>query len=135
MATFPINYWAVLVAAAAKFVLGALWYSPVLFGPTWMRLAGVSEAAMKANLPKGMIADAIGGLVMAFVLLHAAHYAGAQGLAQGVLVGFFNWLGFIGVTTLSATFYEDRPIALFFVNNGYLLVALLIMGAIVTIWV
>ncbi len=134
MAAFPANYWAMLAAAAVKFVLGALWCSPLLFGKAWMRLAGIGEAEMKANLPKGMLVDLVGSSVMAFVLQHAAHSAGAQGIAQGVLLGFFAWRGFIGLTTLSANLYENPPIVLFFLKNGYLLVALLLMGVIVTLW-
>src|SRR5690349_21028002 len=30
-----MNHWAVLVAAVSSFVLGGLWYSPVLFGKAW----------------------------------------------------------------------------------------------------
>ena len=133
MQEFPINYPAVLAAAAVKFVLGALWYSPMLFAPAWTRLAGINDAQMKAALPKGMAADAIGALITAFVLVHAVHYAGAQGIGQGAAVGFFNWLGFIAVTMLPATFYERRPVKLFAINAGYLLVALLIMGAILAV--
>lgn len=51
-----------------------------------------------------------------------------------MLLGFFAWRGFIGLTTLSANLYENRPIVLFFVKNGYLLVALLLRGVIVTLW-
>lgn len=134
MQGFPINYWAIIVAAIAKFVLGALWYSPVAFGPMWMRLAGVSEAQMKASMGKGMAVDALGALVMAFVLVHATHYAGAHGIGQGAAVGFFNWLGFVAPVMLSMTIYEQRPFRLFLIGAGYLLVALVIMGAIVTVW-
>ena len=28
----------IILAAVAQFVLGAVWYSPVLFGNTWMRI-------------------------------------------------------------------------------------------------
>ena len=35
-----INIWAVLVSIVAMMVIGALWYSPVLFGNTWLRLIG-----------------------------------------------------------------------------------------------
>ena len=31
----------VLVAAAAVYILGALWYSPVLFGNKWITLMGI----------------------------------------------------------------------------------------------
>ena len=43
-----INVWAVLVAAVSAFVLGGLWYSPMLFGPKWNRDAGMSPDKQKA---------------------------------------------------------------------------------------
>lgn len=73
-----------------KQAIGAFWYSPALFGPSWCKLADVSEAEMKAGLAKALIPDAIGSALMAFVLVHAVHYAGAQNWAQGAAVGFFN---------------------------------------------
>src|SRR5262249_36423933 len=108
MLEIPINWWAVLVAAAVKFVLGALWYSPPLFVRSWQREAGVDDAAMRRRLPVAVPADALGSLIMAFVLVHAVRYAGAQGWGQGAAVGFFNWLGFIAVTQMPATIYEGR---------------------------
>ena len=41
-----INIWAVLVAAVCSFLLGGLWYSPVLFHKLWNREAG------RARLPR-----------------------------------------------------------------------------------
>jgi hypothetical protein len=38
-----INYLAVLVAALAAYFFGALWYSSVLFGNTWLRALGKSK--------------------------------------------------------------------------------------------
>jgi len=40
-----INYWAVLVAALATFMLGGLWYT-ALFGKAWARLSGYSDAKL-----------------------------------------------------------------------------------------
>jgi len=90
---------------------------------------------MTARLPKGIVVDAVGSFVMAFILVHAVHYAGAQGVGQGAAVGFFNWLGFIAVTGFSATIYEGQPMRLFAINTGFLLIALMIMGAILAVWV
>jgi len=131
---FPINWLAVLVAAIVKFVIGAIWYSPVAFGPRWGRLTGCSPEGGMQGLGKAMAVDFVAGLVMAFVLLHAVHYAGALTLGTGAAVGFFNWLGFIGATTLAAAFFEKRPLQLWLINNAYLLIALLVMGAILAIW-
>lgn len=50
------------------------------------------------------------------------------------MVGFCLWLGFIAVTTLSQVIYENRPMQLFVINNGFRLLSLVIMGAIVATW-
>ena len=41
-----INYWAVLGAAVAMMVIGALWYGPI-FGRVWMKLMGYDRQSMK----------------------------------------------------------------------------------------
>ena len=38
-----INYFAVAAGALATFVVGGLWYSPVLFGKAWQRETGLSD--------------------------------------------------------------------------------------------
>jgi hypothetical protein len=39
-----INYFAVLAAALSTFILGGLWYSPLLFGKAWMRANNFTDA-------------------------------------------------------------------------------------------
>ncbi len=134
MQEFPINYLAVLIAAAVRVVVGAIWYSPVIFGPAFMRLAQCSEAEMKARLPRAVISDVIGSLIMAFILVHAVHYAGATTWLTGVAVGLLNWFGFIAVTHFALVMYEKRPFRLFLINNGYQALALAIMGAVLAVW-
>ena len=58
----------------------------------------------------------------------------ARTAAQGAAVGFFNWLGFVVVATLGSVTFEKRPLQLYLINNGYLLLALLIMGAALAVW-
>jgi hypothetical protein len=136
MQSFPINYLALLVATLVKFFIGFAWFS-FLFGKQWAALMKMDPAQMgnKSIMIRGMITDLAGGFIMAYVLVHAVHYAGATTVTQGAIVGFFNWLGFIGVTTLSSNTWENRPFALWLIGNGYLLLSLLIMGGIVAVWV
>jgi hypothetical protein len=65
----------------------------------------------------------------------SSRYAGAQGAASGAAVGFFSWLGFIAATMLSQVIYGHRPSGIYPINSGFLLVALLIMGAILGAWI
>lgn len=47
-----VNIPAVLVAAISTFAVGGLWYSPLLFGRSWMQEAGLTdEKVKKGNLP------------------------------------------------------------------------------------
>jgi len=103
-------------------------YSPALFGPSWCKLTGVSEAEMKASLVQALIPEVIGSALMAFVLVHAVHYTGAHNWAQGAAVGFFNWLGFVAVATLDSVMFQKRPWQFYLIQNGYLLLALALDG-------
>jgi hypothetical protein len=134
MREIPINFFAILSAAATKVLIGALWYSPALFLPSWLKLSGITEDEMKARMGKAVAVDIFGSLIMAIVLVHAVRYAGATTVAQGMVVGFFNWLGFVAVVTIGTVTYEGRPFKLVLLNNGYLLVSLLVMGAMLAIW-
>jgi Protein of unknown function (DUF1761) len=134
MRDIPIRFFPILVAALVKIVLGALWYSPALLIRPWRRMTGITEEQMRAGMAKAVVVDIIGSFVMAFVLFHAIRYAEASTLLQGLAVGFFCWLGFIAVATITTVTYEKKPFALFLLNNGYLLISLLLMGAILAVW-
>ena len=134
MQEIAVNWLALIVAVIARMVLGAVWYSPPLFVKPWLAASGISETEMKAGLPKALVFDLVGSIIMTFVLVHAVKYAGAQGVVQGAAVGFWNWLGFVAVTSLSQTLHEHRPQKLWLIGNGYQLVALLVMGAILAVW-
>ncbi len=134
METFPINWWAVIVAAVVKFAIGAAWYAPQLFGKQWQTEIGMTQEQVRANLVPSLVAEVITDLVMAFILLHAIYYAGATTLFQGAAVGFLNWLGFIATVSIAQVFYEKKSWRLWSINNGYLVIALIVMGAILAVW-
>ena len=134
MREIPIHFVALLGAAVAKMAIGALWYSPALFVKPWLKLSGITEKQMKEGMGKALVVDFVGSFLMAFVLVHAIRYAGAVTALQGLAVGFFNWLGFVAVVTIGTVTYERKPFNLFLLNNGYLLISLSAMGAILAVW-
>ena len=123
-----------LIAAIIQFVIGAVWYSPQLFGRPWSEMTGCSDKQMKNGMGKAMLVSFIVNFVLAFVLIHAIIYAGAKTFAQGAAVGFFNWLGFIAGPTLSGTLFEHRPIKLFWINVGWQFISLLLVGGYLATW-
>ena len=131
---FDVNWLAVLAAALAKFAIGGVWYSPLVFGPRWGAIVGVSPEAFKARMGSAMAADLAASLVLAWVLANVLKFTGAVGLVPGVRVSFFLWLGFVATPLLSTTVYEGRQIVLFGINGGYWLVSMLVMGGIIGVW-
>lgn len=129
MHEIPMHWLPMLAAVLVRVILGAIWYSPVAFGPAFMRLSGCSEQEMKARLPLAAASDLIGAIIMTFILAHAVYYAGATSWGTGAAVGLFNWLGFVAVTHFALVMYEKRPFKLFLVNNGYQALSLAGMGA------
>jgi hypothetical protein len=73
-------------------------------------VTGVTDAQMKAGMGKALAVEVVGNFVMAFVLVHAVHYAGAHGALQSAAVRVFNWLGFVLVVALASAAYEKRPV-------------------------
>ena len=129
-----INYLAVIAAALSTFLIGGLWYSPLLFQRSWMTANGLSTA----DLERGGQARIFGGafvlsVMMAFNL--AAFLAGpnttvAWGATAGALAGV-GWVAF-GIAVVAL--FERRPLAYVLINGGYWAVAFTIMGAILGAW-
>jgi hypothetical protein len=140
----PVNYLAILVAAVANMALGFVWFGP-LFGKVWTRAMGWSDAEMAVGREK-MKKDgwktygiqALGACVMAYVLSHvlvfATSYMQVSGWMTGLSSAFWMWLGFIAPVTIGVVLWERKPWKLWFVQGGYYLVALLVMGVIIASW-
>jgi hypothetical protein len=134
MTMIPINWLAVIVAAIIRMAVGSFWYSPVGFMKPWQRLAGISEAQVRATFGRAIAIDALMSLVMAVVLLHFVTYAGAFNIGAGALVGFVAWLGFIFTVFVALWAYEQKPLQLVSITACFNLVALVLMGALFGVW-
>ena len=135
----PINYLAVLVAAIANMVVGALWYGP-LFGKAWMQEMKITEKDMKKAKEKGMaslmIINFIGTLITAYVLAHFVGYLSLSTFMDGLQLAFWVWLGFFAAATLlGGVLWEGKPWKLFGLNVAYYLVVLSVMASILAVWV
>lgn len=116
----PINYLAVLAAAVSAFVLGGLWYSPVMFAKKWMAYNGLADCdgqqAAKGNM--GLI---FGG---AFLLSVIAAYLFAlvvmfDDWQTGAIAGAITGLGFAATSFGISYLFEQRPFGLWLINGGY----------------
>jgi hypothetical protein len=128
------NHLHILATALLQWILGALWYSPVLFGKPWNAVVNVPPEKKKTRMIFGMIASYIGSVIVAFMLMHVLWWADATSLKRSALVGFSLWAGFVFAPLSAQYVYEGRPFKLFAINTGYWLVALLASAALLVRW-
>jgi hypothetical protein len=124
---------AVLVAAIVMFVIGAVWYG-ALFTRQWRVLQNVPENAPMTGMATTLVGGFIVTLVMAYVLARFVVHYSTPSFGEGVLTGFLAWIGFAATVTANQILYEKRPWLLWAINNGYLLIGLVVMGAILGWW-
>ena len=128
-----INYLAVLVAALAAYFFGALWYSSVLFGSTWLRALGKSKEELPSpTFP--MLINFILTFITALGLALLIKDLGVVTLLGGILIGLVVAIAFIVTNTLSEYLYSGASMKLFWIHAGYRVVYILIMGAILGVW-
>ncbi|VVB70540.1 Uncharacterised protein [uncultured archaeon] len=132
-----INYLGVFVAAIVSMVIGSLWYS-ALFGKAWIKLSGFTDKQMKEAKAKGMtmqyIVQFIASMVMAYILAFLNNYFQAVTFAQGMMFGFWVWLGFAAPILLNDVLWGGSPFKLYLIKVTHLLVTLTIMAGIIAIW-
>src|SRR5687768_11732434 len=128
-----VNCLAVIAAALSMFVIGGLWYSPILFARPWQKAAGLTDEQLK-----GGSMPLIFGLAFVLSLLMAANLAFfLAGVTDvGAAVGYavaagLGWAAF-GLSVIAL--FERRPLAYHLINGGYLTVAFVVMGLILALW-
>lgn len=128
-----INWLAVIVAALSAFMVGGLWFSPLLFGNAWLSAAGLTrEIVGQGNKGKIFGMTAVFSLIMAFFIATFIAALGG-GLHMGFAVGLH-----IGIITFSAiainSLFELRSWKYIFINGFYTLVSAVVMGLILGAW-
>lgn len=128
-----INWLAVLVAGLSAFAVGGIWYSRSLFGNAWMADSNLTEDQLKqGNKGKIFGFTAVFSLLMAINLamfLADAKTDVAWGAEAGFLAGIWTFCA-IAIHSL----FELKCWRYIFINGGYSIVSLTLMGAIIGLW-
>lgn len=134
MVEVHLNHVAVLVSAAVNFLLGGLWYSPVLFARSWMSAVGISEEEIKKGAsPLPYLLAFIASLFSAYALACVLSAVQAISLVDGLLIGLMTGVGFVLPGGVHYAF-EHRSFKLYAINHSYSVVGLGLMGIILTMW-
>jgi len=127
-----IHWLHIVVAAVAYYIIGAIWYSPLLFSKTWVKYS--NDKIQHPDAKKDLIV-----LLLTSVVLMAVMVTGIEIVAKSIVV--LNWvhglkLGlFIGVAFSASSvsiayLHQKKPFQLFLIDCGYLIIGAAVAGAI-----
>lgn len=132
------NYYAIATATAVFFILGALWFSPLMFGNLW------AEELRKKNvliphpttmhMIRSMLLSLSSKIVAAYCMAYLVAATGAQTLHAGLMLGFIVAIGFNIMSIASICIWENRSLKLFFISSGYATIGVMMLGAILAVW-
>ncbi len=132
-----INYFAVLVAAVASFLLGFVWYS-LLFGKAWQAELGFSDEYIKeGNMGKIFGSSFVLMIIMALgmaMLVQGHGEAREIGWLQGLYHGLYVGLFFVGTSMGINMLYQRQSFKLWTIDAAYQIAFLAMMGAILGAW-
>jgi hypothetical protein len=132
-----INYLGVVVSAIVIFAIGALWYSPMLFGRQWIAAHGYTPeklAEMRLGMGKAYGITFVCYLVLAAVmniLINRMLIATALG---GVKLGAIIWLGFAATIGLTANVFSEKRFAVYLIDSSYQLMYLIAVAVVLAVW-
>lgn len=127
-----VNLPAVFVAALSSFLLGGLWYSPLLFMKPWNRAMG-----RDASSPTGHPARVFGlSFVFAFIaaLAFALLLGPAPELDGALPLGLIIGLCFVTMCFGINYQFANRPLSALLIDGGYHIGQFLLYALILGLW-
>lgn len=129
-----LNWLAIIVAALANFMLGGLWYSPVLFGKAWQKENHLSDEDLKnGNMAKIFGFAFLWSFVMAFNLGMFLNDPSTD-VNFGLMAGFLAGFGWVAAAIFIIGLFERKSNAYMLINAGYMVVSFVLMGLIIGAW-
>jgi hypothetical protein len=135
METQDLNYLSVLVAALAYMLLGAIWYSPALFGGMWMKCIGKTKEQVAASFsPINYLWGIITSFIASYGIARIMYWAGRDTVYDGIVIGIFAGICFVLTTLGINDVFESRPKSLTLINVVYHIAGFVIIGVIIGLW-
>jgi hypothetical protein len=126
---------AVGVVTIMCFMIGAIWYSPLLFGDVYAALRGLDSSATSTAPPLSALAiELFRCLVVTCTFAYFVARLGIDDVNGALTLGFLVWLGFQGFVLLGSVIHEGYPVQLFAIHAGDALVKALASCVILAVW-
>ena len=133
-----INWIAVLAGAAIYFILGAAWYSPILFARPWQEAIGWDESRAQPQMnPLTYVVPAILYVLAGIATAMLAAATGTDTLGEGITLGLVTGVGYaLAMVGVEATFdpNKPKPVPWFLITTAYHLIGFVVLAVVIAVW-
>jgi hypothetical protein len=126
-----LNWLAVISATFIYFLLGALWYSPIMFAKKWMELRNISEEDIDGPNPIIFLYSFILQLIAVVSLALFMTAMNIDTAVNGAIIGFGAGAGILFTLAGTTGIFTELKMKLHFLDSGYHVVGLTISGLII----
>jgi hypothetical protein len=127
---FDLSVIAILGATILGMFLGALWYSPLLFGHQWQRSIGKTQDDL-GNMTGPMIGSIIANLITAIGLTFLFSIVPIADIYAAITLGLLLGLFIIFPALLSDNLFCGWGISLLLIQSGYRILTVLFMSILI----
>ena len=134
-----VNYKLVFVATIVQFILGALWYSPLLFGKMWMHImecTGLSKDELKKMQKEMMPFYALQLFLTLFMTISFANLVPYMPDFSIYHIVFWIWVGFVVPTQIGSVIWGNTKkkywLKQIFITCGFAFVAVMVAAFILS---
>ena len=135
-----VNFLSIIVAAAAAWIFGGIYYSAL--SKQWMAAQGKTlesckaEMAGKTTMQKTMpfIVVFVSEIIVAWVLYGILVHLNSFTVRAGIISAAFCWFGFVATTIVTNNAFQGRRVMLSVLDSAAWLGAFIIIGAVVGWW-
>ncbi len=131
------NLWEIIVAPLATFIIGFFWYGKPLFGKAWQKLTGLTDEEIRtANMVLLFGLSYLLNFIIALflsVFVEIAMMVGSGAIMGGIFASLVC-LGLVATSFGINYLFARKPLKLYFIDAGYLVISFFVMGLIIGAW-
>jgi hypothetical protein len=124
---------AILAAAVAGWVFGAIWYGAL--GKAWQRARGLDPESCKGQkMPLApMVISFLAAIVMSAVLYQLLANLGVLGVGPAALAGLTIGVGFLLTSTLVNNMFQQKPFTLTVIDGCHWVLAVVVEAVVLSL--
>lgn len=130
-----INWLVVALATVASMIVAGVWYQDFAFGLPWKKMTKIdakrAEKAGNTPMVVVLVVNLFTAIVLAAAISIVATHFGNSSVWLALATSVVIWLAFSATTLLTHNMFEQKPLKLTAINNGYQLAMFTVMALII----